>query len=128
MVQTKAGAARNPWLKAQRECAAAYRDGTPIKAAKKECNCDNTTAAKSKEVDKAAAKEKVAVHARAKQAARALKADADKISKANEAAQKPARKAHKEKLAKHARESRQEMDNQATATALAQVKRARFAQ
>ena len=79
MVQTKAGAARNPWLKAQRECAAAYRDGTPIKAAKKECNCDKTTAAKSKEVDKAVAKEKVAVHARAKQAARALKADADKI-------------------------------------------------
>ena len=53
----------------------------------------------------------MATHARAKQAARALKADADQIKKPNEVAQQPARKAHNETLAKHTRESRQEMEN-----------------
>ena len=125
MVQTKSGAARNPWLVAQRLCADAYTDGTPIKAATKECRCEKTPAAKTKEVNKAVAKEKVATHAKAKQAARTLKVDAEKISQANDAAQKPARKANREKLVKHARESRQDMDNHATTTALAKVKAAR---
>ena len=125
MVQTKSGAAKNPWLQAQRDCAIAYKDDKPTKAPKKGCTCEKTPAAKTKEVNQAVAREKVAMRAKAKRAARALKTDTEKISKANDAAQKPARKAHKEKLAKHVRESRRDMDNQATATALAKVKQAR---
>ena len=66
MVQTKSGAAKNPWLQAQRECATKYKDGKPTKAATKECRCEKTPAAKTKEVNQAVAREKVATHARAK--------------------------------------------------------------
>ena len=70
----------------------------------------------------------MATRTKAKQAAQALKADTEKISKANETAQKPARKANREKLAKHVKDAKQEMDNHAVAVALAKVKRARDAQ
>ena len=60
-----------------------------------------------------------------KRAARALKTDTEKISKANEVAQKPARKARREKLAQHVKDAKQELENHSTATALAKVKAAR---
>ena len=70
MAHTKSRAARNPWLVAQRACAAAYKDGKPANSATNGCTCETTPVAQTKEVDKAVAQEHAATHARAKQAAR----------------------------------------------------------
>ena len=130
MVGTRAGAAVNPWVLAQRECARVYnerKEAAAKEAAKeaKACSCrkGNTKAEKTREVDAEVRKEQTAAKARRTAHAKALKDDDARVQRAIQKGQEPAQKARREKLAEHARQSEKALHDEATAKALATVAR-----
>ena len=130
---TKQGAAVNPWIQAQRECARLYNEGKQAakdKEAKeaKECACKaKSKAEKTREVDGEVRKERAAAKARHAQHTKALRDDDTRVKQAIRKTEEPARKAQRAKLAAHAQESQKAMEDQATAKALATVARRRLA-
>ena len=73
-------------------------------AGKSACACKGQTKAeKTREVDKEVRKEKVATKARQARTAKDLKDDTARVQKAIRKTEEPARRAHQQKLAAHAR-------------------------
>lgn len=131
MPQTKAGAAKNPWLMAQRECAAKYKESkaqTKAEGAKSKASPKAMTKAqKTKEVTKEVAHEKSKTRARAAASSKALKADDAKVKRAVRVTEAPARKAHAEKVKKHADDAKKAMVDESVARALRTVQERRQA-
>ena len=130
MVGTRAGAAANPWVQAQRECARVYNEGKQAAKAKeaKECACKaKSKPEKAREVDAEIRKEQTAAKARQARHTKALRDDDARVKQAIRKTEEPARKAQRAKLAAHAQESQKAMEDQATAKALATVARRRLA-
>ena len=133
MPGTSAGATHSAWHAAPKQCARVYNEGKKAEtkpapkaaakpAGKSACACkDQTKAEKTREVDTAVKKERVATKARQAQSAKDLRDDAARIQKAINKTEEPARRAHQQKLAAHVRETKKGMDDQATAQALAKV-------
>jgi len=127
MTQTKAGAAKNPWLAAQRECAKKYKESRAEGVKSKASPKAQTKAQKTKEVNKEVAHEKSKTRARAAASSKALKADDSRIRRAARVTEAPARKAHAEKVKKHAEDAKKGMVDESVARALRTVQERRQA-
>ena len=132
MVPTRAGAAKNPWLIAQRECAKKYKEaqGTKSKAEGTKSRASpkaQTKAQKTLEVRKEVAHEKSKTKARAVASSKALKADDAKVKRATRVTEAPAKKAHAEKVKQHAEAAKKGMTDESVARALRTVQERRQA-
>ena len=134
MVGTKAGAAVNSWVAAQRECARVYSEKK--RAAAKEASVGGSAAPtakplkakveKTREVNAAVTREQSAAKARRAAYTKALEDDDSRVKAFVKKTEEPARRAHHEKLVAYARESEKAMRDEATAKALAAVARRRL--
>ena len=126
MVQRKAGASNNAWIKYQRECAKRYNEeksttpGAGGKAASKYRQASPSKAAKTREVNAEIRKEKAAAKKLAATATNTLARN----TVAPKGSQGPIEKSRKARLAKHHQESRN-AHNEATPQALATVQNRR---
>ena len=123
MVQTKEGAAKDPWLQAQRECAQRYRESISESAKRvpKAQKASPSQAQKTREVKREIAREKACTKARHTAHTKALDADTANTKRAIKTTEAPAKRAHTEKLKAHVAASTKAMADESTAWALKTV-------
>ena len=129
MVGTKAGAAVNSWVAAQRECARVYNEKKRAAAEGSKAptaNPPKTKVEKTREVNAAVKREKKAAEARRAAYTKALKDHDSRVKAFVEKTEEPARRDNREKLVAYARETEKAMHDEATAKALADVARRRL--
>eukprot|EP00969_Alexandrium_andersonii_P320554 14162948-Alexandrium_andersonii.AAC.1 len=125
MPGTAKGAANSKWLATLKRCSAEYQQekgAQPAGAAAKHTRRTPSCACKKKEIDAEIRKEKAAAKTRNAAATKALKVCTAQVTAAIEKTQEPAKRAHREKLAKHVQASQKAMTDEATAKALATVR------